>query len=261
MSNDRFGDKTEDGWLALIEPECEGRVCIKCKEVTFMPPRITVGGVSGFSPVLVCPTCSAKEAAERKGPSLLELAREAGVPGDLLEDSLSHSLDSRLADIGLTRSPGRWMQGVPGTGKSTQAALAVLNYLERNPDARVVYTLEDTMLSRVADDECSARSLARYTTRAELLVIDECGRGAGAGWRRDLHTAAYNKIIDSRYQAKQPTIWVTNFDLMKGVGERCPSLYDAHVLSRIMKMLGTFDNVLDFETDWRRAAFMRGGQR
>lgn len=152
-----------------------------------------------------------------------QLARECGFPprhAGLSFLTWAAHTDEQLATIEaihawtvdqLTNRNGRsvLLYGPPGTGK-THLACAAGMHVKLVAGWTVVYSnaadIVRTVRSSYDDDDLTEKEAFERFTKAGLLIMDEVGVGKDSDFSREtLHT-----VISKRYDARLPTIFVTN---------------------------------------------------
>lgn len=131
-----------------------------------------------------------------------------------------------------TRCPSLLLAGKPGTGKTHQAmaalkAVALAGAHARRPVRfRVASHPQLNDVLRPRSDGSHEDALHPYQ-QCELLLLDDIGAGRQNDWTAD----GLYRLVDHRWAASLPSIFVTNLaegDLADAVGERVVSrLFDA----------------------------------
>lgn len=98
--------------------------------------------------------------------------------------------------------------GARGTGKSQLGAVAVVQSIRRNREARRIHTFDlmSDLKRRFNGDGDSEGAWLRDWRRPWLLVCDEFQALAG----NEYSLVALNRVLDARYEACRPTIIIAN---------------------------------------------------
>jgi DNA replication protein DnaC len=125
------------------------------------------------------------------------------------------------ASTDLPSAPSLLLSGLVGVGKTHQAYGALRRIIANNPTV-------EWEASAFAEFTASLRpggsgDIERYKT-VGLLLLDDLGAGKGSEWVEEV---SY-RVVDARYEAMLPTIYITNC----GTDELAGSLGD-RILSRI----------------------------
>lgn len=227
------------------------RTCVQCG-ARFQAVAFEHMGRMVYPPEMFCPACLELPQSDAQEPSIVDDLVAAGVPRLKAEKSMGFSLDPKIWGS-RRQASARWIQGRHGSGKTTQAVLTLADFIERRPGKRAVYTTEPDMLA----DLCRTRGerLTHYADAA-LLVLDECGRGRGAGYEVALRAEYLGQIIDARYTRDLPMICVSNVNLFD-IQQEVPELYSEWVWSRIFEMMGGPESLIEYNTNHRLAGWGR----
>lgn len=169
-------------------------------------------------------------------------------------------VDEFVEDDGRFTSSGLLFTGPPGTGK-THLAAAVLAELLSTYGVRARFVdfttlVHDIQASFDPSSPLSKGRLVEPITRAEVLVLDELGAQKPTPFVADL----LYLIINTRYSARLPTLYTTNYRLdgaetssLDRGPDRAPSLAQripASLISRLYEMARPVP--LDSVPDYRR---------
>jgi len=185
-----------------------------------------------------CPVCSADDAKQRADRVVAEQAEAerkriermlgaAGIPERFANRKLGsfdavlaeqrYALDfaERFADEFAQKHSGRCavFAGMPGTGKTHLAcgiALRIMNKYHRT----AVFTTVSKMARRIREaksfsaEETESAVIAAYVM-PHLLIVDEVGMQSGT----DAEARSLFDVVNERYEACKPTLFLTNLDL------------------------------------------------
>ena len=172
-----------------------------------------------------CPECE-REAREWGGREMAErFERErveatigarlqAGVPQRFIGAALDEEAHGAVRDF--AAGPEHWdvgliLLGLNGTGKTYQGCALVNHWLASGRTAAYATLLGFMLRIRATWDHLggdweSEAEVIEHLTEADLLVVDEVGKGHESHWE----WVIFNHIINERYAAKLPTVLVSN---------------------------------------------------
>ncbi len=149
----------------------------------------------------------------------------------------------------LEEGNGLYFYGDNGTGKTHLAAAIALELLAKG--VCVVFRAFDDLLRDIKStfgDERSEKEVFKAYTEADLLVIDDLGKGRCTEWS----TAMLFSIVNARYEDCKPIIVTANYSFDELVDELTPKgCSDGDALGVVSRLKGCCKAVPMFGEDMR----------
>lgn len=149
----------------------------------------------------------------------------------------------------LESGDGLYFYGNNGTGKTYLAAAIALELLPKG--VCVVFRTFDDLLRDIKetfDDERSEKEVFKAYTEADLLVIDDLGKGRCTEWS----TAMLFSIVNARYEDCKPIIVTANYSFDELADELTPKgCGDGDALGVVSRLKGCCKAVPMFGEDMR----------
>ena len=173
---------------------------------------------------------------------------DVGRKGQLAAFTEAKKYAARFAEA-LEEGDGLYFYGNNGTGKTYLAAAIALELLPKG--VCVVFRTFDDLLRDIKetfDNEQSEKEVFKAYTEADLLIIDDLGKGRCTEWS----TAMLFSIVNARYEDCKPIIVTANYSFDELVDELTPKgCSDGDALGVVSRLKGCCKPIPMFGDDMR----------